>query len=325
MKYQIILILLILSRPLWAAPGEPESLYHEINASLLVNDRDEAARRITNWLHEAGGYFTLSSSDRLVLRLPDSRLKEFRPMLEELASEIPEYAENAFDLREEMMKNRSALEAREELLIRNMEYLDRSDLEGTLSLEREIRRLMTEIDALKGRIAFLENNSRFALIDLNLSFLSRTIPEGRPSRFDWINGVDFYGFMDSPLFGKARGRRGPALELPEGFALASEKPWFQAVSPEGVRLRLRTVKNYPDQSAGFWSEALFGHLEERGYLPLKPAEESELGQSDFTLKSWGVPWGREDYIYMTGLAAEGGKLLILEIAGPAEYVGKYFP
>ena len=213
-SYQIILILLLLSRPLWAAPGEPESLYHEVSGYILVSDRNEAADRITQWVIEAGGYFTLSSSERLVLRLPDARLKEFRPLLEELATEMAEYSEEAFDLREEMMQNRSALEAREELLERNMEYLDRSDLEGTLSLEQEIRRLMTEIDSLKGRLAYLENNSRYALIDLNISFLNRTIPEGQPSRFDWINGVDFYGFMNSYLYDGGRGLKGPGLELP---------------------------------------------------------------------------------------------------------------
>lgn len=328
MKHKLILIILgvLVLVSLHSQNGQTDTLYHEINAQLMVEDRKESADAISSWAESRGGYYTIKSLDRLTLRLPDEHLEELSGFLAGVSSEILDYSQNAYDLRENIMMNRSALEAREELLERNLEYLDQSDLQGTLTLEQEIRRLMQEIDALKGSLRNLENNSVYARVDLYISFKNQAVPEGRPSRFDWINSVGFYDFMQSSQYGQERGRRGPALPLPEGFALSGERPWYRAVSPEGVQIRLKSVANYPEQTQDFWSKALFTTLEGLGYISLNDQRDySPDDETAFQIRRWGVPYGRRDYIYLTGLRLNRGKLEILEIAGEAEYMENYFP
>jgi len=122
-----------------------------------------------------------------------------------------------------------------------------------------------------------------------------------------------------------KGFGGPKVILPEGFALIDKSPEFLAISPEGVRMRVRNMDNYPEKSAGFWQKTLFAYLGERGYIPMGETTELDFGEAPFSVHHWGVPYGNEDYIYISGIRLKGNKIELLEIAGPAQHVGEYFP
>ena len=114
------------------------------------------------------------------------------------------------------------------------------------------------------------------------------------------------------------------MELPEGFALIDDSPEFLAISPEGVKLRVRKTNNYPKKSVGFWEEALFSYLSGRGYVAVGSESDLDFGEAPFAARTWGVSYGNEDYLYITGLRLMKNKIEILEIAGPALYVREYF-
>ena len=61
---------------------------------------------------------------------------------------------------------------------------------------------------------------------------------------------------------------GVDLEIPEGFARVEKSPEYTlAVSPEGLKLRIRTTENYPVKDLVFWKEALETQLQQEGYVP----------------------------------------------------------
>ncbi|NEQ78536.1 MAG: hypothetical protein F6K23_39430 [Okeania sp. SIO2C9] len=122
MKKSILLIsLILLPLSLIAAQsGTGSTLYHEINARLMVKDRRIAGDRLSAWCENLGGYYTVKSQDHLSLRLPAEKLEELTAVLEAESSEVLDYSRNAFDLKEDLMMSASALEAREELLERNL-------------------------------------------------------------------------------------------------------------------------------------------------------------------------------------------------------------
>jgi hypothetical protein len=112
------------------------------------------------------------------------------------AEEMVEFQLEARDLREEILGLEAGARSREEILARNLTYLDRADVTGTLAIEKEVMQLLGEIEALKGRLRKLENDRRLAKAEIQLNFLEQALPEDIPSSFYWINGIDFYRFME---------------------------------------------------------------------------------------------------------------------------------
>ena len=321
-------ILLILSFtalvPSLLSARETDTLSYQVDARLLVENRQAASDKIALWVESRGGYFTRKTDEIIDFRIPDEQVTSLVPYLEQISLEVVEYSQSTTDLREELLSSHSALKAREENLAKNISYIDSSDVEGTMTLETEIRRLMNEIDSYRGHLRRIENDRKFARVEILLTFQNQSIPDSRPSRFDWINQVDFYDFMNAPILTPRNGWGGPEVTLPEGFALVDNKPRFKAVSPEGVRIRVSRKENYPEQTPEFWKDALFSYMEGRGYISLNNSSSINLGGGDFTVRWWGVPYGNEDYSYITGLRLSRGKIEVLEIAGPAVYVKEYF-
>ena len=319
----LITALVILALPLGGAAAD--TMYLSIETGLMVFDRQAAAESLGNWAEANGGYFTMKSDEYVHLRVPDARAEAFRGYVEGISDGILSFGRVTTDLGLEILRLTAAVEAREEILQRNLELLDSSDVEGTLELEREIRRLMNEIDSSRGRLRRLQNDARYASIAVSLSFRSQTLPDHRPSNFGWINGVDFYGFISGYPRNDGKWLAGDPIDKPAGFAEIESSRSYMAISPEGIRLRIVRVENYPEQGADFWIAALSRDLRERGYLEME--EDIVLPEFDsdepFLSTLWGMPVGEEDYLYLIGLRVSGRQLELLEMAGQAEYVMKY--
>lgn len=325
MKKLIIMTAILVSSIQFAGAQESDTLHLAVNAQVMVFDRGVASDELALWAAENDGYFTWKSEESIRIRVPDENVIPFRAFLEELSEVLIEYSQSAYDLREELNSSHSALEAREEILLKNLSYLSSSDVEGTLELEKEIRRLMAEVDAYRGLLRRLEHDREMAVIDVSLSFRQQTIPDRLPSNFSWINDMDFYRFINSAMYQNAGLGLGASLiDLPEGFALIDKAPVFLAISPEGVRLKVRKIDNYPEQSAEFWAKALESDLRNRGYLAVETDAGKEWDESiPFSASLWALPMGNEDYLYLTSLRLKKGKLEVLEMAGRAEYMMRY--
>ena len=306
-----------------AEENEVDTLHMSVDAGVLVFDRVAASDALADWAETQGGYFTWKSEESVRIRVPDEAAARFREVLEEIGEAVIRYDQSTWDMREELLLSRSALEAREEVLAKNIAYLSSSDVEGTLELEKEIRRLMSEIDGYRGYLRRLEHDRVMATIQVALSFQQSTVPGSRPSNFPWINDVDFFSFMNASMHGGSAIGSLP-IPVPEGFAEVDRKPDLLAMSPEGVRLRVRSVKNYPKQTLEFWSKALSSDLENRGYAPMDGPDIRDWDADDpFEDSLWAVPLGNEDYLYLVSLRLSGSDIEILEMAGPAEYAMEY--
>ncbi|MBN1687259.1 MAG: DUF4349 domain-containing protein [Spirochaetales bacterium] len=107
---------------------------------------------------------------------------------------------------------------------------------------------------------------------------------------------------------------GLQISAPPGFAAYSFDDWFEAVSPEGMRYRVRVIENKPAQTLDFWSEALSTHLTKEGYLPFGAAERFSAQGDDGLIHEWVLSYGHEDYIYMTALVVTDSVLAVIESA-----------
>jgi len=177
------------------APLRAESLAYTIKGTILVADREAAAEAVCSWAEGHGGYFIVRSTDRIVLRFSASAVGEFPKFLESLSEEIPELNQQAVDLLSRILELKSGIAAREEILAKNLSYLDGADVKGTLAIEKEVNSLIREIETLKGTLRKAETDARLAYADIHLSFVSRDLPEKIPSSFPWINTLNFYSFI----------------------------------------------------------------------------------------------------------------------------------
>jgi len=114
----------------------------------------------------------------------------------------------------------------------------------------------------------------------------------------------------------------PSVEAPEEFAVYDRTDAFVAVSPEGVRLRVRYEENDPEQDLVFWREALEIHLDRSGYAKLAD-DTFETPDGEGFWVEWVAPVGQDDWIYLTAIAVHEGQIAIAESAGPFQLYKKY--
>ena len=318
---RLIIILIFIFTPLFLF-GAENYLSHSIRVTILVADPEHTADILTQWVEDLGGYYLFRSKDRVTLRIPYEEIGNLRSYLENIAEELVKVNLEAHDLRESILQLRSGLQAREEILEQNLEYIDKTDVKGTLAIEQEIRRLIEEIESHKGRLRKLEADRRFAYGEVHLSFKEQTLPEDIPSSFGWINTIDFYRFMQKHLRVSSYGIK-PKVEIPEGFAIAKSRRIYKTISPEGMLYRVRKVKNYPEQDLEFWGTALKSHLIKEGYFLKNESVRFQSINSEGVLYEWIMPFANEDYIYLTAITLSRKEIVIAESAAEHTVYKKY--
>ncbi|MBA7486627.1 hypothetical protein ES707_22188 [subsurface metagenome] len=190
-----ILLLSIVPGSILLAEETDNFLYHHLRATLLVADPSESADLISRWAESKGGYFLLKSENQVVIRFPFAEIKGLRELFADISERIIEISPEAVDLREQILGLQSGIRSRESILKKNLSYIDRADVAGTLAIEREVQALLQEIEGLKGTLRKLDTDRRLARGEINLSFREQSLPRDLPSSFAWINTVDFYKLM----------------------------------------------------------------------------------------------------------------------------------
>jgi hypothetical protein len=103
---------------------------------------------------------------------------------------------------------------------------------------------------------------------------------------------------------------------PEGFAELTGRGDYEAVSPEGMLFRIKSIKNDPQKDLEFWGDALQNHLAKEGYRLKGAAESFDSGDRDGLAYEWVLPYGRESYLYLTALIVTDKTITLAEAAAP---------
>ena len=125
----------------------------------------------------------------------------------------------------------------------------------------------------------------------------------------------------------AAGCAKPKVDKPQGFAEVEaglfSGPVYKAVSPEGMLYKVRTVKNYPFMELEFWGDSLKNQLIKEGYYLTDKKTDLKTDASEGYLFEWILPYGSDDYIYMTAILLSGRRIIIAESAAEHTIYKKY--
>ncbi|MBN1797699.1 MAG: DUF4349 domain-containing protein [Spirochaetales bacterium] len=190
----VLVITLFLTITTLTFPAD-DYLHQQLQATLLVAEPDIVAEKITGWAEQAGGYFLVKSSTRVIIRFPSQKMDELRDFLKSIAEDVVTLTSKATDLRENFLEIQSGIASREEMLRSTLVFLDRADIKGTLAIEKEVITLLKEVEELKGKLRKIYVDRLYALATINLNYFQQSIPQDIPSSFDWINSIDFYKFI----------------------------------------------------------------------------------------------------------------------------------
>jgi hypothetical protein len=113
------------------------------------------------------------------------------------------------------------------------------------------------------------------------------------------------------------------VDSPAGFAELKGGRTYRAVSPEGMRYRVRSLKNEPQKDLSFWGDALENHLAKEGYHPGGEAQSFESGDREGAWYEWILPMGNQSYFYLTALIVTDKTIILAEAAAPHDVYLRY--
>ena len=106
------------------------------------------------------------------------------------------------------------------------------------------------------------------------------------------------------------------LDAPLGFVRYEKKKGPAFITPDGVRLRVRTERNYPKADLPFWADAMERHLVARGYLLHGKQCFKTVKGLDGCTAEFVLPHGGEDWVLAETVFVLGDDIAVLEAAGP---------
>ena len=290
--------------------------------TVKVTQRDDAADAIIANAREAGGWFSNLAGDHITLRVPAAHVE---PLMEYSAGlgVLTDRQISRSDRSQELSQARAKLATREEMLEQYMAVLEAASAKAVVTVEREVTRLVSEIENLKGRIRYLEDQVNYGTVTVWFQFRDRSAPvSDGSSSFAWLNSLNLVDVVGEFRWLGGKGNTATYLvEPPAGFAPYKAKKAYRAVSPDGVVFRVRAAEHEPEADLEFWKEAMQKRMVEAGYNVQTQAEVS-AGAVPGTLLELTAPYGTDDYSYLLAVFPVGKELVIVEAAGEVATFGE---
>lgn len=283
--------------------------------TLQVDDKDKAAHSLIAAAESLGGWFSSLTDDAVVLRVPAAQLEALLAQAATLGT-VVEKNYGRVDSSEELRTLRTRLSSRQEMLQRYLAVLNDANRDATVTLGREIARVISDIEGIQGRIRLLEEQSAFAQVSFSFRFRDRAAPTSDgASAFAWLNQLNLSDMLYDFQYGKGGGHS-PQVHFPaiKGFAAFKKTSHFAALSPDDVKLRARVFRNKPKADLAFWREAMRVRMIEAGYTVLAEGDIQAQGGPG-SLLTLSAPSGDKDYTYMIALFVDGGRLVVVEALG----------
>jgi hypothetical protein len=192
--YRIIPIIAILM--LGIHYSSPPSGFTQTEAALIskivlkVNNKSQAADDLVKKANALGGYFALLTDKSIKLKIPALQLKSFLSFVEKQGVIADRDYESIY-LGEMLGRKQASLKSKETVLKKYLEVLNQAEDKSIFFVEKEVVKLIQEIETLKGEIRVIKHRLKFAEVNVSFEFRDRKAPspDGRSS-FPWLNTLN---------------------------------------------------------------------------------------------------------------------------------------
>lgn len=294
----------VAEQPEQEAKGTERKRVYSGFASLVVDSVEQTRKRIMETVLQEGGYVESVKERIVILRVP---AEKFHSLFQEFLSlgSVRSSSIETLDITEAFTDTEARLNLAKKTRERLYTLLEKTeDLNERLAILREIRRLTEEIERLSLSIESMEKQIAFSRIQIELiPRLSEEVSLREAIPFPWIARLNPLYTSLNQLKGKIQ------ITLPETYAVFSQETYFQAETPDGVRVRIGSISNSPTGDAEFWQKALIYHLGSlyrTAEIKEIPASKEELLCTLFTSKD------PKPYYYLVGVAVKGDYLYVVE-------------
>ena len=145
-------------------------------------------------VRERGGFPSVITDQRLVLKVPPEQVPGLMKLVADQGDLISKSLSRK-DLTEEIAQLEGRLRSKSEILARLRGFIDDSNVQATLQIEKSMLRLVSELELVRGRLRVQSERTQWAVLTVHLSFHTTDKVRYVHSPFKWLNSVDLNRFL----------------------------------------------------------------------------------------------------------------------------------
>lgn len=156
----------------------PKMLVYNANMGITVKNSDTTISQITRIATEQKGYVVSKSNYRITIRIESEKLDGTIAQVSKLGK-LTSKSISTTDVSDNYADVKIRLDNAEKARTRYLELLAKAEnVEAALKVEKELERLNTEIDQLRGQIIKMEHDVRFSTLTVSVNQKQKLGPLG---------------------------------------------------------------------------------------------------------------------------------------------------
>ncbi len=156
----------------------PKMLVYNANMGITVKNSDSTISQITRIASEQKGYVVSKSNYRITIRIESEKLDGTIAQVSKLGK-LTSKSVSTTDVSDNYADIKIRLDNAEKARTRYLELLAKAEnVEAALKVEKELERLNTEIDQLRGQMIKMEHDVRFSTLTVNVNQKQKLGPLG---------------------------------------------------------------------------------------------------------------------------------------------------
>jgi hypothetical protein len=156
----------------------PKMLVYNANMGLTVKNSDTTIAQITRIAEEQKGYIVSKSNYRITIRIESEKLEGTLAQVARLGK-MTSKSVSTTDVSDKYADVKIRLDNAEKARTRYLELLAKAEnVEAALKVEKELERLNTEIDQLRGQMIKMEHDVRFSTLTVSINQKQKLGPLG---------------------------------------------------------------------------------------------------------------------------------------------------